>query len=445
MASEGSIDPSLSPENSGQFERLSDPIEEKPTMRSVGMMMSAPTLVQDPFSAGIGGGKLGIGKPLKLGLPKPLLGSHKKSLDCRTPLEVKQEWSGAASPSLWNVKKEDLELVPLDFPLERTHREIVGTEASIVASRISGALRNLSIDAEYDTKKAKAKCTTSDLVSFRIRLFAGSETGDPVVVEVQRRTGSASSFMMSCRAILNAAEGMTVKETPHRQAPSLTKTPISQMNCLKAAYQCGADAENEAASAMSHSMDMIRSGRRETVILGLENLISLTDPIKTSPLVAVSVSKYVVLGYGDYDAREEMRVLTERDVFAGITGEDEPALQYTEEVRLLVLNLLANALGTCDTSNCLAGAVATDKWFGEFLIPFLVEELKLANIRACSACASTSCLTSLFHCSDTAHEIARRHGVVEALESAHSIGISRHALLASETRRSMDLLSSNGF
>ena len=129
-------------------------------------------------------GPKSFGKAPPIGLSKPKLGLTQS----RTSFTVTQEWTSQQ----WDVKGHDLEMVPVDFPLERTHREI-RCDASEVAKRISSSLQRLSIDAEYDNEKAKAKCKTMECVKFRIRLYASGENGQPVVVEVQRRSGSTSS------------------------------------------------------------------------------------------------------------------------------------------------------------------------------------------------------------------------------------------------------------
>jgi hypothetical protein len=196
---------------------------------------------------------------------------------------VKQEWRGSASPSVWDVKGQKLEMLPLDFPLERTHREI-NDDASKIAARISDALRALSIETEFDCEKAKAKCKTNDCVCFRIRLYAGSENGEPVIMEVQRRNGSAASFMRSCLSILDAAEG---KDAVRKKSlPPFIQKPIGQMKCL----QSIAPVVAEPANPLDNVVDLLRSKKRDSNILGLENLCFLMDPYQTVPFVAIQVS-----------------------------------------------------------------------------------------------------------------------------------------------------------
>jgi hypothetical protein len=395
-------------------------------------MMSGPTLIERP----VAGAKLGFTKPPALGLKRPVLQGGIKS---DASFGVEEEWSAMMSPSLWNVKCEDLEMVPLDFPLERTNREIVGATASEVSSRISNVLRCLSIEADFDDKKAKAKCKSSDLVSFRIRLYSGGEQGQPVVVEVQRRCGSASSFMYSCRAILNSAEGKGVEEAwgMKRKVPPFMKTPIGQMKCLQSVLPKNENVDEVVIAELDRVMEMLRSKQRDSNVLGLENLCNITDPLKTVPLVAIRVSKCVVLGDEKYDVREEIRALTERDVFV---PEDGPS-EHAEDLRHLSLAAFANALSTCSKDGCLTAAVKDQKWFADHLIPLLIDELKRAPLSACIAYRAASCLHSLIECSLEARIILEKSGGVDALEKAHEFGLRSHELLANETLRCLKVVN----
>jgi hypothetical protein len=396
-------------------------------------MMSGPTLLERPGA----GAKLGFSKPPALGIKRPpsLQGARVKS---DASFGVEKEWSAMMSPSLWNVKCEDLEMVPLDFPLERTNREIVGATASEVSSRISNVLRVLSIEADFDDKKAKAKCKSSDLVSFRIRLYAGGEQGQPVVVEVQRRCGSASSFMYSCRAILNSAEGKGVEETlGTKKVPPFMKKPIGEMKCLQSVVPKNENVDEVVIAELDRVMEMLRSKQHDSNVLGLENLCSITDPLKTVPLVAIRVSKCVVLGDEKYDVREEIRALTERDVFV---PEDGPS-EHAEHLRHLSLAAFANALSTCSKDGCLTAAVKDQKWFADHLIPLLIDELKRAPLSACIAYRAASCLHSMIECSVEARIILKKSGGVDVLEKAHEFGLGSHELLANETLRCLKVVN----
>jgi hypothetical protein len=388
-------------------------------------------LVQPPALKSFGS----FGKPPALGISRPQVGLKKPSTDSEV-FEVKQEWSGASKSSTWDIKGEDLEMVPWEFPLERTHREIREGDGACVAQRISESLRALSVEAEFCSGPVKAKCKTADYVHFRIRLFAGGENGQPVVVEVQRRSGSAGSFLRTCRAILDAAEGNNVEEVKAKasnRCPPFLKKPVSSLKCLSAVMLKQHNSESEASTALDGALDMLRSEQRDSNILGLENMCVLTDPIKTNPLVSLQVSKSIILGAGKYDIREEIRLLTERDVFTQEFGKEEAS--HGDLLRSLALGVLANALSMCSNDGSLAAAMKEQHWFSEYLIPSLVDELKRAETSMNDAYQAASCLHSMMVCSVDGCKAVVDNGAVSAFQKANQVGEVRHELLANETSR----------
>lgn len=391
-----------------------------------------PSLVHQPPSFGSiqKPGPFGIGPP-----SKGLKGLQKPSLSRETTLDVKKEWSASTQVSSWNVKGEDLDMVSEDFPLERTHRMIHGVEPEVVARRITETLRSHSIEAAFDCQKAKAKCKTADYVSFRIRLLAGGENCDPVVVEVQRRCGAASSFMKSCRAILNAAEGRSESQVdlPGSLPPNLK--PLGQMKCLQNILASEQERSESSRTAIEDVVSMLKSPNRDTNALALENLVSLTDPIKTCAIASLQVSKSLVLGDGKHDIREDLVTLAERDVF---DDADELSTHY-EQLRTLALSAFANALTSCSKDGCLASSLPEQKWLWDSLVPCLMRELKLASTSATTACSAAACLHCVLGCSADAREQLLARGIKEDLEAACSVGKATHAMLFDEASRCLKL------
>jgi len=415
---------SSNPDKSEAMDRPSAAVEEEaPPLRSVALLAGPPTLLQPP----------------------PLLFSAKSAPVSSVPFGVKKEWSGETSPAIWNVKSDDLELVPVDYPLERTNREI-HQNATTVAKRISAALRAMSIDTEYISEKAKAKCKTNDCVGFRIRLYAGSETGEPVVVEIQRRCGSASSFMRSCRAILDAAEGKEVKSLaqagqPPKLPPFMMKKPIGQMKCLQSLPPLKAPSLLVSTDvSLDNVVGMLQSNKRDVNILGLENLCCLTDPVKTAPLAAISVSKSIVLGSDKHNVRDDIRNLTERDIFG--VEDDITLARHLNHVRHLALQVFANSLAVCCKDGCLTDAVQQQSWFVDYMIPSLLSELKRAETNSSNAYHAAVCLQSLIASSPASRQTLVEKGCVAVLEEAHTVGLRRHELLSSETKRCLESLGS---
>ena len=367
---------------------------------------------QPAFAQSFPGGKIGsFVKPSPLGVARPTSKGYQESTMDVKLFGVKKEWSGLSTPSTWDVKGEDLELVPWEFPLERTHREI-SAAASDVAARISDVLRDLSVEAEYCCKTAKAKCKTSDYVCFRIRLFAAEESGQPVVVEVQRRSGSASSFMRTCRAVLDAAEGKVthaVKASVTKKVPPFMTKPIGSMQCL-ASVPKHQDYDKESTDAMDGVLKMLRSEKHDAHVLGLENLCALTDPVSTVLAVSLRVSKCVILGNNKFDIREEIRLLTEHDVFSPEFDHGGAHSKHVDHLRHLALCAFSNSLGVCAKDGCLAGALKSQRWFADNLIPSLVDELERVETNANNACQAARCIHSIIACSSDMAETLAESG-----------------------------------
>ncbi|KAL3924029.1 MAG: hypothetical protein SGILL_001293 [Bacillariaceae sp.] len=397
--------------------------EDVPEMRAVAIMSQAPSL---QFSVGAPS----FGKAPPVGL-KPL------SLGRAGSVTVKREWNEA------NWKVDALDPVPLDFPLERTRREIHDSTSSEVAERISKTLRLLSVEAEYDGEKAKAKCKTNDMVSFRIRLFAGDGTSQqPVIVEIQRRSGSPSCFMRVCRQILDGAEGMAVpaETAPARKKmpPCMMKMPVSGLKCIQKA-SAARDPQAEADSSILKSLDLLRSKEKDTNSLGLENLLHMTDPLKTRPDIALIVCKHVIAGEHSVEIREEIGVMLQKDVFVPEEFEANAMKELFDKCRHLSLCVLSNILDLTSKDGCLEAAVKSEKWFAD-LICTLLDEIKAFEDSSNNAYEAACGLTSLATCSDVARRLMVENTAVEDLKAAYAFALSNHELLANETERSLKAL-----
>jgi hypothetical protein len=385
------------------------------------------------FSTDIGGAKFAEAPPLGI---KPL-SLHPKSRAVSDTVTVKREWY----ESNWKVCT--LDPVPLDFPLERTRREIHHIGASQVADRISETLRLLSVDAEYDAEKAKAKCKTNDMVSFRIRLFAGDESSQqPVIVEIQRRGGSPSCFMRVCRQILDGAEGVETEAeaVPARKKlpPFMTKIPVSGLKCVQNAVM-DLDPQAEADENIVKSLDLLRSKEKDTNCLGLENLCHMTDPLKTRPDIALLCCKAVITGKHSVEIREEIAVMLQKDVFVPEEFETNSMKDLCGKCRHLSLCVLSNVLDLTSKNGCLEDFVKNETWSAD-LIFTLLDEVKSCEGNANNTYEAVCGLTCLSTSSDIAKKLMLEHSAVEDLQAAHSFARSNHELLANEIERTLKAL-----
>lgn len=411
----------------------SDAEEDSPVMRAVALGTQSATLQFSTIS-GDGGHKFSRNGETSVRFNKV---ASFESKFRSAAAEIRCEWNEC------NWKISTLNEVPLGFPLERTRREIDKVPASEVAERITKCLRLLSIEAEFDGKTAKAKCKTSDMVDFRIRLFAGqSRTQEPIIVEIQRRSGSPRCFIGVCKKILDAAEGKEIQpesvSARKKMPPSIMKTPACEMKCLQNIDR--QDPHIEINRGMNKSLEMLRSKRKEVNVLGLENLCFMTDPLKTRPDMAIISCKALFAGQYCTELRDEIGGMLQKDAILPEELGNSPRKELFDKCRHLAIVLLSNVLALTSQDGCLDHAVQNQKWFSEFLIPSLLDEVKNFEVSSNNAYEAACGLTSLAKCSDVARGVMIANSAVGDLQSANQFAIYNHNLLASETRRSLGLL-----
>eukprot|EP00563_Minutocellus_polymorphus_P017106 CAMPEP_0181052922 /NCGR_PEP_ID=MMETSP1070-20121207/17841_1 /TAXON_ID=265543 /ORGANISM="Minutocellus polymorphus, Strain NH13" /LENGTH=449 /DNA_ID=CAMNT_0023132033 /DNA_START=286 /DNA_END=1635 /DNA_ORIENTATION=- len=408
--------------------------EEGPTMRSVAILSPAadhgPIGLHTNRIAGLYGTKPSTGLP---GRPTTDFGQLKKS----SAPSSKQPFDVAPTGNKWSVQQ--LEPLPTGFPLERTSRR-VNAIGSIVAERIAACLFERSIEAKYNDVEGKAKCRTSDYVSFRIRLFAPSGDIDSTttIVEVQRRKGSAFNFSKDCRAILDAAEGRA--SSPQTKMPPLK--PISAMSCLQG-IKIDNDDDNDRAD-LKATEELLSMDQSDSNLLGLENLEELTRQSSTSQNAVRLATKNVVSGEDDSTSiRAAITSLLQHSSLRGDqshlrTSKDEIETDYDERMHNLSLSVVHNALSFMAEEGSLTELTRMHSgWFRDTLIPVLIRDVDGARDRPHDACLAAKCL----HClAPYAQRSIADAGAVEALVEAQSFAADNHASLANMADRAIGAL-----
>jgi len=405
----------------GLSRNLNENIEEElPSMRAVSIQ-TQPASLQFSTSSGEGKTHYSVNKLSPL-----------KSTSYNSPKAgVSHEWEDCS----WKIST--LNEVPLDFPLERTRREIYQVPVTKVVDRITNSLRLLSIEADFDGQNGKAKCKTSDMVNFRIRLFAGkATTQEPVIVELQRRSGSPRCFIRVAKKILDAAEGMEIQpeKVPARKKMPLCimKTPVSKMKCLQKIEK--EDPHKMVEMGIKKSLEMLRSKKKDVNSLGLENLCFMTDPLKTQPEMASMSCKAMLLGENWTEIRDEIGELLQSDAFLPEEFETHPCKEIFNKCRHLAIVFLSNVLALTSQDCYLEDAVKNQKWFTEFLIPSLLDEVKSFEVSSNNAYEAACGLTFLAKCSDVARRKMKENSAVDDLQLANQFAVHNHDLLASETK-----------
>eukprot|EP00586_Coscinodiscus_wailesii_P015005 CAMPEP_0172506726 /NCGR_PEP_ID=MMETSP1066-20121228/197688_1 /TAXON_ID=671091 /ORGANISM="Coscinodiscus wailesii, Strain CCMP2513" /LENGTH=462 /DNA_ID=CAMNT_0013283887 /DNA_START=147 /DNA_END=1535 /DNA_ORIENTATION=- len=336
-----------------------------------------------------------------VGLPwKPPMERHSQSKHQDFIIPSNDMW--AAKPSNWKVLDSSLSCVPEHYFLERTHRFISSTPATVVSTRISDCLRDCSIEAKFDNAKAKAICKNKSMDKYRINLFRGrGDYKHGVIVEVQRRTGSSVTFMRDCRIILDAADGEVFDDKPSCEMPPVPEK-LKRENIV---------------CPMSDSTIAIRLFENhgiETRILGAELLCFSTDCTKTDLKTAIAATRNIL----DEKSSAFNVITTVIEDYECLQNENE---SY-EKLFFLSLQLLNNLVSIARRHSILHDIMINYSWFTETFIPILFDVMKNCYSKLQVATIATKTLNSLASASD---EFSSK--VKELEKSCMFIDVSKNA------------------
>merc|ERR1719310_1523926 len=139
--------------------------------------------------------------------------------------------------------------------------------------------------------------------------------------------------------------------------------------------------------------------------------------------MAIIFCKAIIFGQHCTEIQEEIGVMLQNDAFLPEEFEVHPHKELFDKCRHLALVLLSNVLTLTHQEGCLSDAIQNQKWFTEFLIPSLLDEVKSFEIS-----------------SNNARSVMHENSAIDDLKSANQFAVVNHNLLASETRPSLALL-----
>merc|ERR1711865_827627 len=240
-------------------------------------------------------------------------------------------------PFVWELSS--VPLLPHFHPVEQTAVFVphMAATPTVVSARISAILRELAVEAVYDTTKAKIKCTTlEDQIEFRLRLYQGRAPAyrHGIIVELQRRFGTSLAFHAITQAILAAAQGKPSKSTTSRPSATSTSNLIHQQNILPPAPVLVAEEENEdededstakdeegarmtlqqnAESSFAMVSKMLHLPGFDSQYLALQILSSSVDAEKLSSSMARTVATKLLRSFSSSSFEEEEETDQEQD------------------------------------------------------------------------------------------------------------------------------------
>jgi len=396
-SSRGMIKPKLIMDEEEEVTRKIAPAMVMPSLRPLPTMPAMPSLSRaDPFTS--------TAMPKMMEIPTSIA-----------------KLSAPASPFYWKLAA--VPVLPECHPLEKTATFVPNAMPAQIASRISDVLRERSIEAKYENGKAKVKCTTSEGVDFRIRLYRGrGRYNHGIIVEVQRRFGFSLDFHSDVQAILRGAKG---------DAPAPPK-PLSRGNVLPQVSEPEEDNNdvlNSAASSLAMVSKMMKLSGFDSQYLGLQMLSPLVDSERLSSTTAESVASS--LFEEGCDVGEKIfEYVVKNDKLPGRRTTKCGALDDEDDsdslmiLRNTSLNILANATKAC-------GKVPEAS--RDALRTALLRDLRDAENHPNTAFFAAKCLEHFIRDDCDSKELQN------AFHYAYTVGESRHANLMHQAQKCLRL------
>lgn len=355
-------------------------------------------------------------------------------------------WCVSSPDGRWRVDQSVLPTRPNDYPLERTSRVVPATSADVVASRLSKCLQLRSIETKFSESEVHvAKCRNTNFVKFYIRLYSVEGEGESgVLVEIQRLCGDCVSFIIDCRALLDASEGIgSTSVCPEGEKSLYLRMPISEMCFFKNA---ALPPVNEA-EPVNMTADLLASNHSDSNLLGMESLASLTDITKTSKATAVLSAKRVLCPEHQDNKSFNMHNYVMSLIIYGNDAEDNSFYEGTAledhamKLRNLAVCSVANSLAIVASEEHFFDALDSCRdWYKDVLVPKLVQDLSTAKDHPHDACYASRCLSSLAMMCDRLVDKIKIVGGLYALQNAQQVGQNEFALLESDARKCHDMI-----
>jgi hypothetical protein len=303
---------------------------------------------------------------------------------------------------VWSVTDDQISELPDLYQLDPSAVFVPDESPEQITARISGELRDRSIEAEFDHEHAKATCTTTEGVEFRIKLYRGrGKFSNGTIVEVQRRFGTAANFHADTSAILDRARGKQIAKATLRSAKDVLPLVADQED----------DYQPDGSSSLKMVAKMLNQPGYDSHFLALQTLSSLTDVQKMGTTTVKSVAKELIKENNEVGNKILSMILNTK-------GEDE-----TFKLRTLAMTILANTL------QAVSKEEISDS-LREQLQPVLLRELRSANKNQRNAVQAAKCVESLLTVEDSSFA-----DYDEALKIAMEVGRSRHLALERQVEK----------
>ena len=320
----------------------------------------------------------------------------------------------------WIPSIEYVPTVPSFYPLCEPYIVIPTGNDSVlsITDRIKQTLRDRSIVAAYDSRGAKADCTTKNNVSFRIRLYRSSRDSSAIIVEIQRREGFNVLYYQDVHAIFDAAEGNEIDGEINQDSGSYLFSPDD----FERSYT---------QSSLDRLSDILCSDNDavtfEVLDMALSVLISLTN--------IEELGRAAILTSNDLMNSERFAKLRDKIISHALLSDEASSPIQNESIRFkhLSLETLANAVSCFqDDGN------AVEFQFSRPMLKCLISLVEDANTDP--RAADLACLILKYTSKSKHWNKKLKARLKSSLESANRHGNKMHADLKAHSEECMSLL-----
>jgi len=342
------------------------------------------------------------------------------------------------------------------YPIERTSAVVGSFDPCEIFKKIFRCLQKLSITAKFNANEASLLANTVDYTKFYVRLYQAKHG---ILVELQRVDGDSFVFIKYVRDILASARGEHIDErrAAMSRGSSLNYIPASILSFHVEKFP-HEDSNND--SCMMHVEELIKKGRSDSILLGMESLLLLTDQDRSA--CPIAAARAVLSGNGHSVIKNFINgLLTQNGLCSKnaassslhcgcvcgspvhcprstLSPEDDD-FNYTsrqcETMHNAALAVLGNSLQTASDAECLRlwPLLQSKEWMGQYgMVDALLSELSHAEDRSHDAYHAARCLNALLHSSSEMKGALIERGLAKTMKDSQKVGCRRHSLLARE-------------
>lgn len=309
------------------------------------------------------------------------------------------------------------------------------------------------------SETASARCESLDGVKFVVQIWQSSDAD--CIAEIQRTGGDSMLFCQHrfAKRILSVVESRstapptdrtawpppveTCTSDPLQYSPEAAKQQQMQLDSMMKYCRVPSAAEGEVESAIVIVADLLSSDRFDQVALGLESLVTLTDPHTSGCTIAAQAARVVLVG--SETAPELVAALPETLAFLALTGGPLPTMHSAEADlaqyhAYVALNVVAQAVNVLDTPNIQAFVKRVTVQQRLPLVEPLLAGVENASTSPHVAYLSTHILAALCHAvPDIREQIRGKY--CPLVQRAKNVGTCSHAALAQASSRLLQELS----